>query len=256
MSRENKNKLKDLISQWPRGTVHTSSYLHAIGYGYDLLAKYKKNGWIIPIGRGAWRLAGDDVDWQGGIYALQQELILPVHIGGKTVLEEMGYGHYGVMGRRMCYLYGPLGTKLPRWFVGYDWSVDLQYAATNLFPSGLSDTFTNSSFEKIKIKTSTVERAVFEMLYFVPVRQGYDEAQKILAGLLTLRPKMLQLLLETCTSVKVKRLFMVMAEEAKMPWVEDIKLDKVNFGQGSRQLVRDGVWHKKYQITIPLTRDL
>lgn len=256
MSHDNKNKIKQLVAQWPRGTVHTSSFLHAAGYGYDLLAKYKRNGWIISVGRGAWRLNGDQVDWPGAVYAMQQELNLPIHIGGKTVIEERGHGHYGVMGRNKCYLFAPKGTRFPDWFASHDWGVDLHFTATNLFSFDLKETLVDQAFGQISCKTSVLERAVFEMLYFIPARQGYDEAQKIMDGLLTLRPSFVQLLLESCRSVKVKRLFMVLAEAAKAPWLEEIDPGKIDFGRGDRQLVRDGIWNKKYQLTVPANKDL
>jgi hypothetical protein len=256
MGQYNKNKIKQLIARWPRGTVHTSNYLHAAGYGYDLLAKYKRNGWIISVGRGAWRLNGDEVDWSGAVYAVQQELGLPIHFGGKTVVEEKGHGHFVMMGRKRCYLFGPKGTRLPNWLTSHDWGVDLHYRATSLFTSALAETLVDLSFGQINCKASTLERAVFEMLYFVPARQGYDEAQRIMGGMLSLRPGLVQLLLENCSSVKVKRLFMVLAEETNMPWLQDVELGKVDFGQGERQLVRDGVWNKKYQITIPANKNL
>ncbi len=256
MVHDNKNKIKRLVAQWPRGTAHTSSFLHAAGYGYDLLAKYKKNGWIISVGRGAWRLNGDKVDWPGAVYAVQKELELPIHVGGKTVIEERGHGHYGVMGRKKCCLFAPKGTRLPGWFASHDWGIELQYAATDLFSSDLKETLLDQTFGQISCNASTLERAVFEMLYFIPARQGFDEAQKIMDGLLTLRPKLIQVLLENCRSVKVKRVFMVLAEEAKAPWLEDLDLDKIDFGRGDRQFVRDGVWNKKYQLTVPRKKDL
>ncbi|MCP4403625.1 MAG: hypothetical protein GY801_40760 [bacterium] len=34
------------------------------------------------------------VDWTGAVYALQAQLSLNVHVGGKTALEIKGYAHY------------------------------------------------------------------------------------------------------------------------------------------------------------------
>jgi hypothetical protein len=37
-----------------------------------------------------------------------------------------------------------------------------------------------------------------EMLYYVPSDQGFDEALKIMESLMSLRPRMVQTLLENC----------------------------------------------------------
>lgn len=67
----------------------------------------------------------------------------------------------------------------------------------------------------------------------------------------SLRPDMVQLLLEQCTSVKVKRLFMYMAEKAGHAWFQYIKTDNIDYGDGKRSIVKNGVYIPKYQITVP-----
>ena len=112
MSPEAKTKINRLISQWPRGTVGVASYLNASGFSYDLLTRYKKSGWIQSFGRGAYILFGDKVEWPGALYALQVQLGLSVHAGGKTSLEMKGYAHYLSSGQRRVFLYGPPGQVL------------------------------------------------------------------------------------------------------------------------------------------------
>ena len=70
-------------------------------------------------------------------------------------------------------------------------------------------------------------------------------------SLTTLRPKLLQTLLERCTSQKVKRLFLYMAEKAGHYWFEELDLEKINIGTSKIQLVPDGIYSSKYMITIP-----
>jgi hypothetical protein len=66
----------------------------------------------------------------------------------------------------------------------------------------------------------------------------------------TLRPDKVQLLLELCSSVKVKRLFLYMAEKQNHFWFNDLDLDKINLGAGKRMIVKNGVLDAKYQITV------
>jgi len=72
-------------------------------------------------------------------------------------------------------------------------------------------------------------------------------------GLTTLRARLVQVLLVQCTSVKVKRLFMVAAESCRHAWVKKLDLSKVEFGKGKRMLVRGGRLDSKYHITVPDT---
>ncbi|MBC8418968.1 MAG: AbiEi antitoxin N-terminal domain-containing protein, partial [Desulfobacterales bacterium] len=118
MRNETKSKINRLISQWPRGTPATASYLNTEGFSHDLLTKYKKSGWVQSFGRGAYILNGDKVEWPGALYTLQTQLGLDLHAGGKTSLELKGYAHYLPVGQRSLFLYGRPGLVLPTWFKG------------------------------------------------------------------------------------------------------------------------------------------
>ena len=92
-----------------------------------------------------------------------------------------------------------------------------------------------------------------EVLYGVPSEESYEEAMLLMQGLTTLRPRLVQALLEHCASVKVKRLFMVVAESCQHAWVKKVDVSKVDFGKGKRMLVRGGRFDPKYNITVPHT---
>ena len=53
---------------------------------------------------------------------------------------------------------------------------------------------------------------MLELLHLVPEKEPFDEAKLLMEGLTTLRPSVLQPLLENCNSVKAKRLFLSLAE--------------------------------------------
>ena len=89
------------------------------------------------------------------------------------------------------------------------------------------------------------------MLYYVPLKQGFDEAIKIVDFMNSLRPNKVQMLLELCTSVKVKRLFLYMAEKQDHFWYKELNFDKINLGTGNRMIVKNGVFDAKYKITVP-----
>jgi hypothetical protein len=70
-------------------------------------------------------------------------------------------------------------------------------------------------------------------------------------GLTNLRPKNIQELLEQCSSIKVKRLFLYMAEKAGHQWMPFLNVQDLNLGKGARAIVRGGVYVSKYDISIP-----
>ena len=90
-----------------------------------------------------------------------------------------------------------------------------------------------------------------EMLYHVPIKQGFDEAMRIMESLLSLRPELVQKLLESCASIKVKRLFLYMAQAANLPFASKLNLKKVNLGVGDRTIIKGGRLDPQYRVTVP-----
>ena len=80
---------------------------------------------------------------------------------------------------------------------------------------------------------SEPERALLEMLDDVPQKQSLDEARKIMEPLYTLRHNVLQSLLEACTRIKVKRLFFSLADNLKLPVLQQLDLNNMDFGADS-----------------------
>jgi hypothetical protein len=92
---------------------------------------------------------------------------------------------------------------------------------------------------------------MFEYLDVVPTKRSLQEAKLLMEGLNNLRPKNVQALLEASRSIKVNRLFLLLAEECNHQWVKKIDPSKIKLGTGKRNLTKGGVLHKKYQITVP-----
>lgn len=250
MSIENGAKLQRLMS-FPKRLVFTAKYLGSQGFDPQLLARYKKSKWLASIGDGAYARYGDKVDWQGALSAMQNQLKLPVHCGARTALELQGYSHYVASTQRDVFLFGSKGQKLPRWFEKHNWDANVTYKMTSLFPDNLSGSYVDFPAGDFTIQISSPERAAMEMLYHIPARQGFDEAARIMESLLTLRLVLVQKLLETCSSVKVKRLFLYMAQVANLPFVTKLNLTKIDLGKGDRTVVKGGRLDQKYRITVP-----
>jgi len=248
----NKSKLNHLLTTWPNATVSACSWLHGKGFGYDLLNLYRKSGWLYTVGRGAVARAGDKVDWTGGLYAIQFQLNLPIHAGGKTALELQGYAHFLPLGKGYrVQIFGAPGTKLPAWFAKHSWDVSVQYVATNLFQRAPELGLTEKQMGDYRIRLSAPERGILELLTLVSDGDALEGARLFMEGLTVLRPNLVQELLESCRSVKVKRLFLFLADLCGHAWVDKLDVLKVDLGKGKRSVVKGGRLHPRYQITVP-----
>ncbi len=252
MASETGSKINKLLRIWPPGAVMVSPWLEKQGVYQQLVHEYEKASWLRRIGRGAYAKAGDKVEWTGGLYAMQEQMGLPVHAGGKTALQMQGYAHFLPLGKGATVtLFGLPDVKLPAWFKQYRWGVRVRYTTTTLFAGIANRGLTKKEIGFYAVGVSAPERAIMEVLYGVPNEESYEEAKLLMEGLTTLRPAVVQTLLEHCASVKVKRLFMVLAESCRHSWVKKLDLSKVDFGKGKRMLVKGGRFDSKYNITVP-----
>lgn len=254
MASEAGSKINQLLKKWPPGAVAVLPWLEKQGAYQQLVHQYEKTSWLRRVGWGAYARAGDKVEWTGGLYAIQEQMGLPIHVGGKTALQMQGYAHFLPLGKGTTVsLFGLPNVKRPMWFKQYRWGVKVRYVTTNLFTGEANQGLTKKETGLYSINVSAPERAIMEILYLVPREESYEEARLLMEGLTTLRPRVVQALLERCNSVKVKRLFMVLAESCGHAWVKKLDLSKVNFGKGKRMLVRGGRFDSKYSITVPDT---
>ena len=249
MSTEKKFKLNSLLATQPPGIVLCSAWLAARGYSLDLQKRYKKSQWFDSIGTGALIRHGDQVDYLGGIYALQTQLGLSVHPAAKTALSMLGKAYYLQLAARSAQLFGGREDNLPRWFKKRDWGVRLDCKLSSFLPPDLG--LVDVKHKSFKVKVSGPARAIMECLYLASGSQPLMEVYELMEGLNNLCPATAQKLLEACASVKVKRLFLYLADKAGHEWLDYIKSDKVDLGSGKRAIVKDGVYVPRYQITVP-----
>lgn len=243
-------KINQLISHWPRGTVKTVKSLIKAGYSPELLKVYSNSGWLELVSKGAYKLKNDTVGWEGAVYTLQDRDIGNWHPGGKTALTLKGYAHY-LRKEEKVTLFANRGDRMPKWVGEIKSTSVIEPVKTNLFDYDKSDFFSEYNLGEINIKISSPELALFELLYLVPKVESFSEAFLIFEGMSTLRVKKVQQLLQACNSIKVKRIFMWMAEKHNHQWVKELNTDKIDFGIGKRMIVKNGKLNKKFNITVP-----
>jgi len=249
MSTENISKLNHLLRSQPLGTVMQSSALVKQGYSLDLQKRYRKSNWLESIGTGAMIRGGDQVDYKGAIHALQQEAGCTIHPGAKTALSLLGMSHYLQFAPKVATVFGGSNETLPRWFNKHDWGIRVDHHMTSFLPAGMG--LRAMEFNNFSIKISGAPRAIMECLYLVPEEQDLMECFHLMESMNNIRPDVVQGLLEKCRSVKVKRLFLYLAEKTDHTWFKYLDVEKIDLGSGKRSIVKNGVYNSKYQVTVP-----
>jgi hypothetical protein len=261
---QNRKKLNQLHHLLPEGLPVDSSWLQKQGYSRQLIAKYLHNGWLVSPVLGVYRRDSallDSKDWQTVIVSLQNLLSLPITVGGRTALELQGFAHYlSMTGHREIHLYCP--QSLPGWVSKLPLKQPLLLHSAHLFKL-VPDRKENATDWRAhfaehrwgasdwNITCSTPERAVLELLAELPSHETFHQADVLMEGLTSLRPRYLNILLSDCRSIKTKRLFLWFAERHNHAWFKAIDTKTVNLGSGKRMLVPGGKLDTRYLITVP-----
>jgi hypothetical protein len=242
-------KINNLLQQLPDGSVLLSKWLANQGIPYELQQSYRKNGWFTSLGQGAMIRSGHKLLLGSAIHTLQHQAGMHIHLGGRSALSLQGYVQYLELYQKETLLFAPRGVKLPVWLEKNRWDAIPVLINSSMLPVeiGLVD-FVQGNYV---IKISGPARAIMECLELTPKRFDLYEAMEIMESLSSLKPDETQTLLEKCKSIKVKRLFLHFAERAGHPWVKYLNLSRVSLGKGKRNLIKGGVFVKKYQITLP-----
>ncbi|KAA6326251.1 hypothetical protein EZS27_024615, partial [termite gut metagenome] len=202
-----KKKINKLLQTLPKGLVLLSSWLASEGYSYELQQRYRTSGWLKSIGKGAMVRTGESLVLSGAITTLQTQAGLNIHIGGRSVLEQLGVAHYLQVNPQETTLFVDGKTSLPSWFINNKWDTEMKLFRISLFKDdnvGLMD----YQDGELTMKIPNAVRAMMECLSLSPNQFPLSEAYELMEGLSTLRPVQVQILLGQCKSVKVKRLFL------------------------------------------------
>lgn len=246
------SKLNNLLLGAPEGAVITQLWLKKQGVYRQLTRRYVTSGWLEQFGRGAFKRAGDQVDWLGAVYAMQSQIGLNVHVAGETALQLKGLGHFLPLGKgSTVYLLGHTRAHLPAWFSKYPWPVKVRFARAHLF-NGVDEVgFSEVLQGRISVRVSAPERAILEAIYLASTNEQLTYTHQLMSGLSTMRPDVVQSLLKGCRSYKVKRYFLWSAETAGHGWFKKLNAEHIDLGAGKQQLFKGGIYNAKYRITVP-----
>jgi hypothetical protein len=257
MTGQKTSKMNQVLRKWPKRTIATQAWLNQLGVSSKLANWHVGSGWLVRFGARAFTQPGDQVDWQGALYALQTQLGMTVHVGGRAALELQGRSHFVPLGRqKRVILVSDHLEQLPAWFRNHRWEASLEHHCLSLFecvPEKATTTLDCGGFEVVM---SSAERAVMEQMRLARTNDDVDQVYQLMEGLSTLRPNVVQELLVSCRSAKVKRLFLWSAETVGHTWFGRLDPSKVDLGKGKRELYKGGQLDPKYQITVPKREEL
>lgn len=249
MNTEKPTKINKLLQLMPSGVVLASSWLREQGYSPELIRNYKKSKWLKAFGNGAVIRYNDEVDYLGAVHTMQNQLGMTVHPSAKTALSLLGRAHFLELNQQRVYLFANEKEVLPTWFKKYNWKPQIAFFSSSFLPSEIG--MTKMEHKNFSINIAAPSRAILECLYLTPDKISLQECHQIMESLTDLVPAQLQELLEKCTSVKVKRLFLYLADKSNHSWLKYIDKNTIDLGKGTRSFAKEGVYISKYQMTVP-----
>ncbi len=253
MTRKDERKLNHFLLSSPSGVVLTTEWLEKQGISSKLAWWYVRSGLLERVGMKAYKKPGDNIPWAGAVTALQNQMHLPLHVGGKTALQVLGRAHFiPLQGVKQVQLFADLNTRMPSWLGKQLLKINFKIHKTSLFSN--SDKMLGiieKPVDGIMIKISSPERAAMEIVYLYPKFESLEEVMLLIENLGQLRPSVVQSMLEKCNSIKVKRLFLFLAEKFQHPWLASLDFKKINLGKGKRVIASGGKYDSKYKVSLP-----
>ena len=242
-------KIQQIIGAVPHDSVLFGSWLSSQGLDARGQYSYMKSGWLDRISKGVYKIHGSTPTLMATVSSYNMQLGKSCIVGAYTALEFRGYSHYLSMGKPLAYLFTDKTNKLPSWLLKEEWDMTIKYMTTSFLGNELLgvETMTNNQHELL---VSSPERAILECLNLPDASYSLLDIYYIMESMTTLRPKLVQTLLESCTSQKVKRLFLYMAEKAGHCWFMALKPDNINLGTSRFMVTPTGKFINKYNMTI------
>jgi hypothetical protein len=208
---------------------------------------YENAKWLSRIGTGAYIRLNEKPDINGALYALQKDLQLSVHTGGLSALALLyNKVQYAKINEKIQ-LFARHGTKLPSWFAKRYANL-FELHTTNFLPE--KEGMLLKEYSTFSLTVPSIERALLEMLLLVPDKVSVQEAYQIMELIQSVKPVLMQKLLEECTSVKVVRLLFCFADQAGLQWIQVLDKTRINFGSGVRTIEKGGKFNAAYKLVL------
>lgn len=228
--------------------IMLSTWLISEGITRAEQSSYTKRDTLKRVSTGVYKFPETVLSLYGILTSYNEQGTLYYHLGATTALEIRGFSHYITMGKQRIFIYTPLKFRLPDWIKSSQDNMEVIELSTKVFGEyGIE----RIEYEGYNLIISSPERAIMECILLSPKYFNIMDTYYLMEMLTNLRSKLLQELLENCTSVKVKRMFLYMAKKAKHRWFEKLDISKIDLGSGPRSYSTGGVRDSFFNIVIP-----
>lgn len=201
------------------------------------------------ISTGVYQFVGDSPSLYGILASYQRQgCNISYHVGAASALELKGFSHYIAMGKPSAIVFSSARPPLPKW-IGH---TELDMKLVEVSSKVMGDIgMEQIDYQGQTLTISSPERAIMECILLSPAYYDLMDVYYLMEMLTSLRSSLVQQLLEECTSVKVKRMFMYMAEKARHRWFNKLTVSRITLGSGTRSFGKGGVKNASYDIVIP-----
>ena len=241
-------KINNLRQQIPSDGVMITSWLEKTGFNRSEVYDYMKSGWLQRISTGVYKFTGDTPTLYGILASYQKQVDLKYHIGAASALELKGFSHYITMGKPTAVVFSPVRPPLPKWLNHTELDMTLAEVSSKVLGTAGIEQL---DYQGQSLTVSSPERAIMECILLSPSHYDLMDVYYLMEMLTSLRAYLVQQLLEECTSVKVKRMFLYMSEKSRHRWFAKLDFSRITLGSGTRSYAKGGVKINAYDIVIP-----
>lgn len=193
------NLTKKLFNISPEAPI-SATELDRLGIDSSVRNKYLKSGRLLLLKCGVYSLPNAKINRESAIEFLQNELG-NIHIGGRSALAINGILH-NIPAKEILHFWGvDRRKKIPEWF---DKLFPARYTSKSPFSADFD--FGITRFGDTKVRVSSSERALFEVLDSVGTLYSVEESKNLFDLVLSPRKKVLETLISNCKRLKVLRL--------------------------------------------------
>ncbi len=247
---------RDLVAQkelLPYGQIATRDWLLESGMTRHQVDNAIKSGAFQTVARGVFMRPGVKLTWQGVAASLNKIGREKVWVGGITALEEHGYAHY-LRVTRPIHVYA--ACPRPSWLQRIKFDVHFEWHnVSRLWSEGVAMSAKGLQsqvwFGSDPYLLALPEQAIMEALMDVPDKLGFEHADQLMEGLVTLSPRRLDWLLTSCTHIRVKRLFLYLGKRHGHGWYKRLDCSRYDLGTGNRVIANPGRLDPDFMITVP-----
>lgn len=247
MSIETTSKINQLLRMGTKNGLYFSAWLKQNGYSDQLISRYRQSGWLSSLAKGVVYRTGDRLSAYAALSCYNSQLNKNVRVAAHSALEIFGFNHYVPMGKPVL-MAAYSESTIPKWMTADTFDRTIKPFETNMFARVFASEIL---IDDVNLLVAAPEQAFMECLLLAPSQYNYLDLFYIMEQLTSLRADVVQTLLETMKSIRVKRMFLYMAEKSGHYWHETLNLSKIDLGTAKLQLTDNGVYISKYRITVP-----